>query len=145
MSLNLDPAVSDVTLPFGGALLTAPDASTPPPWSATVSVRSDRTTLTVAGELDLACAARLDHALRRLDHSPGTVEIDLRAVSFADSHGMKPILDAARRRRDAGIPALLLARVGPEVSWVLQLLGLAPGERPDTALKRMLPRSHVLA
>lgn len=73
------------------------------------------------------------------------MEVDLGAVMFADSHGVTPLLDAARRRRDAGVPALRLARVGPEVSWVLELLVAARGERPDAALKRMLPRSYVLA
>jgi anti-sigma B factor antagonist len=125
------PIDAPLAIPDPGAVPLPPP---PPRWSAAVSVRSGRTTLTLGGELDLACAVRLDRALRRLDKVPGRVEVDLGAVTFADSHGVRPLLDASRRRRDGGVRALRLASVSPAVRWVLDLVGSTQADRPDIAM-----------
>ena len=117
--------------------LSARAGLTPPGRSRqAVGFRPGLTTLSLSGELDLACSARLDRALRRLDRSPGTVDVDLAAVTFADSHGVQPLLDAAERRRVGGIPALRLVDVSPAVTWLLDLLGSPLGDQPNSAVAR---------
>lgn len=105
-----------------------PPGTRPPPGPLpgpveAIGASSGPTTIALFGELDLSSVARLEHALRRLDQTPGRVDVDLGAVTFADSHGIQPLLDAVQRRREGGFPALRLVDVSPAVRWVLDLLG----------------------
>ena len=55
------------------------------------------------GELDLAGAAALEQQLARLDaQDPEAVVLDLRAVEFMDSSGLRVIAVAAQSARDRG-------------------------------------------
>lgn len=79
------------------------------PQSLVVEVRQDlpRPRIEVAGELDLDSAglltAMLEHVRRRrqrpgtADLHRGTVDVDLAGVTFADSHGIAPVLDSRTR------------------------------------------------
>lgn len=100
------------------------------PVTAATAVRPNPTRIALDGELDLACAARLDRMFRRLERTPGPVDVDLGAVTFADTHGLAPILNSAQRRRDRGVPLLHLVDVSPPVAWLLDLLG-SPLGTPD--------------
>lgn len=76
-----------------------------------IRLREDRPRplVSVAGELDLASVglltAMLDHVRRNLRRRPGAVsalddddvDVDLSAVTFADSHGLAPVLDGRTR------------------------------------------------
>jgi anti-sigma B factor antagonist len=56
--------------------------------------------IALAGELDLAGAAKLE---RELDEAAaGTLVVDLRGLEFMDSSGLRAIALAARRAQDAG-------------------------------------------
>lgn len=54
------------------------------------------TVLVLAGDLDLASAPRLAHAVERLTDVPGPVVLDLRDVAFVDSSGVSALLDVER-------------------------------------------------
>lgn len=54
------------------------------------------TVLVLSGDLDLASAPRLAHAVQRLEDGPGPVVLDLRGVAFVDSSGVSALLDVER-------------------------------------------------
>jgi anti-sigma B factor antagonist len=56
--------------------------------------------IALAGELDLAGAAALEHELGALD-APALV-VDLRGLEFMDSSGLRAIVVSAQRAQDAG-------------------------------------------
>lgn len=81
--------------------------------------------LRLAGELDLANAPQLIAALSVVRDEPAgrAVVLDLSAVSFMDSTGVRALLEADRLRRDTGRPVALLAP-SPAVTRVLDLVEL---------------------
>jgi anti-sigma B factor antagonist len=60
--------------------------------------------IAATGELDLSGAAVLEAELERLDDDPelGTVVLDLSGLEFMDSSGLRLIVLADMRARDAG-------------------------------------------
>ena len=57
----------------------------------------------LVGELDLSTVAKVQAELRRVEASaPPTVVIDLSRVTFLDSTGLRCIVTADERARDAG-------------------------------------------
>lgn len=62
-----------------------------------------RVIVELRGELDMACASRLDEALAgaELDDSDAVV-LDLRGVCFLDSTGLKAIFRARKATRESG-------------------------------------------
>lgn len=98
-----------------------PDAST---WAVTVS-----------GELDLATAPQLEAVFEGLEPtSSDRVVVDLEAVTFLDSSGIRALVRAKRRLDGIGAPLVIdgispAARQVLELSGVLELLSEASG--PD--------------
>ena len=86
--------------------------------------RSDGTQVfRLRGELDMATAPRLARALSTaLDAGPTRLAIDLRDLTFIDSAGVRVVLAAGRRARDAGAP-LVLRSPCRSVRKVLRLTG----------------------
>jgi anti-sigma B factor antagonist len=76
--------------------------------------RSALALITLEGELDLLATAELEPELDRLAGEPGvdTVALDLRGLEFLDSSGLRLVVVAERRLREAG-RRLLLVR-GPQ-------------------------------
>ena len=69
--------------------------------------------LVLRGELDISSAQVLEDALERLEaDQPSTLLIDLRALEFLDSTGLRTLVSADQRARDAG-RRLAIVR-GPE-------------------------------
>ena len=69
--------------------------------------------LILRGELDISSAALLEDALEKLEAGqPSTLLIDLRALEFMDSTGLRTLVSADQRARDAG-RRLAIVR-GPE-------------------------------
>jgi anti-sigma B factor antagonist len=70
--------------------------------------------VTLQGELDLPATAELEPELERLASEPGvdTVALDLRGLEFLDSSGLRLVVVAERRLREAG-RRLVLVR-GPQ-------------------------------
>jgi anti-anti-sigma factor len=55
------------------------------------------------GELDISTAARLEDDLRRVEaDGPATLLIDLRQLDFMDSTGLRLVISADDRAREAG-------------------------------------------
>ena len=72
-----------------------------------------QTRLVLRGELDISSAQALEDALEKLEaEQPATLLIDLRALEFMDSTGLRTLVSADQRARDSG-RRLAIVR-GPE-------------------------------
>ena len=59
--------------------------------------------LALVGELDLSTVAKVQEELRRVEaSSPATVVVDLSKLTFLDSTGLRCIVTADERAREAG-------------------------------------------
>lgn len=76
--------------------------------------------LTLTGEFDQASAADLDRVLVSLDQFTGAVEVDMSRVAFLDSFGVRPLIEATRRRAQIGLPAPRLTGCGRPVRRLLE-------------------------
>lgn len=84
----------------------------------------DGVLIELAGELDLATAPKLEDELRRVeDDGPAVVVLDLRPLSFMDSSGLRALLAADSRAREAG-RRLVLVRGDERVQRVLRITRL---------------------
>jgi anti-sigma B factor antagonist len=92
-----------------------------------VSCRSqgDYTIMSVAGEIDVHTAPRLQGALAEAlgGQDPVRIVVDMCGVGFCDSTGLNVLLAAQRRAREGG-GELELAGPRPAIRKVLQLTGL---------------------
>jgi anti-anti-sigma factor len=88
-----------------------------------IAVRTDRSTpvLTLVGRLDVRGAATLDEALAGLD-APHIV-LDLTAVQYLSSMGIRSLIMAEQLRRPNG-GAVLLAGLSPMVARILEMAGI---------------------
>jgi anti-sigma B factor antagonist len=100
-----------------------------PPFTAE-SRRRDASTweVVVSGELDLATAPELEAVFESLAPTPSDrVLVDLAAVTFLDSSGIRALVRGKRRLQDAGVPLVVdaasdAARQVLEISGVLDAL-----------------------
>lgn len=90
--------------------------------SLTISVTSPNT-VGLIGELDAHSASHVEAALAALP-TDGDIRLDLSALTFMDSSGVRVIVSACRRRRERG-DELVLLRPGRAVDRLLSLSGLA--------------------
>lgn len=79
-------------------------------------------TVAVDGELDIATAPALESAVSDAFAHGGAVELDLAAVPFIDSTGLRCLLNARRRAEQTG-RRLTLRNVQGRVSHVLEMTG----------------------
>jgi anti-sigma B factor antagonist len=74
------------------------------------SERDGRPVLAVTGEIDLAVAARFAEELENLVRSDGgSALVDLSAVEFIDSSGIRELLKAKGNAQESGSDLLLLS------------------------------------
>jgi anti-anti-sigma factor len=72
-----------------------------------------RASLVLRGELDISSAPALEEALGRLEAGePAVLVIDLRKLEFMDSTGLRTLVSADQRARDAGRRVAIVR--GPE-------------------------------
>lgn len=90
--------------------------------SLTVSIDDDGVVI-AAGDVDLAGGPVLEQAILRQEAS-GPVVIDLSAVDFIDSSGLRSLLWASRRAKDRGADVELRSP-SPGVQRLLSLTGTA--------------------
>jgi anti-sigma B factor antagonist len=76
--------------------------------------------MTLRGELDLATAAQLEHALAE---AGGDVVLDLRGLTFMDSTGVRLLLEAAEAR---GAELRIIAPQDGDVRVTIEETGIAP-------------------
>ena len=90
----------------------------------TSRTQGDHTVISVAGEIDLYTAPRLQSQLTTaLSSSPARLVVDMSAVDFCDSTGINVLLRAHRQARERG-GELQLAGPGSATRKVLQVTGL---------------------
>lgn len=94
-------------------------------FSCTVGDAGTDVVLRPVGELDAATAPAFRQlalsALLRRD--TGAVEVDLSALEFVDSSGLREFIDASRLARERGIP-FRMTRAQPRVERTFVLVGL---------------------
>lgn len=120
----------------------------PPEFSCIRSWSAGATRVTVAGELDVATAPRLEDVLRLAEADSDAVVVDLRRVEFIDAAGARVLLTADRRRRRAG-GRLLVLRGNAMVDWFFDLVGVGDllefVDRPPTGAVDATPRAVPMA
>jgi anti-anti-sigma factor len=86
--------------------------------------RADGVLIEIAGELDLATAPKLEDEMKRVEaDGPAVIVLDLRPLSFMDSSGLRALLSADSRAREAG-RRLVLVRGDERVQRVLKITRL---------------------
>lgn len=80
--------------------------------------------LVLAGELDLSSASQVEEILKDLEeHNPQLIVLDLRELTFMDSTGLRVMVSADARARDASRRLAIVQ--GPEaVHRVFRITGL---------------------
>jgi anti-anti-sigma factor len=95
----------------------------PSKFEITVQVSGDEGRVTVEGDLDMATAPRLDGALQEaLQLGAGKVTIDLGAVTFVDSSGLRALIAMHRQSQDDDWELRIL-RPGEGAFTVFQISG----------------------
>ncbi len=100
----------------------------PPEGRLDMDFRAQPVVLTLTGEFDLATAEVLSFALAWLRETYGSVVVDVAGISFIDSTGAAPLLDARRSWPDA----VQLRGDNPPLNRLLTALELA---RTDPAVE----------
>ncbi len=78
----------------------------------------------VAGELDLSCVQPVVDAILEATQPGGSVEADLRAVTFIDSSGMAGLVRCRRRAVALGADLVVRCVEGGAVARLLDLTGM---------------------
>jgi anti-sigma B factor antagonist len=82
-------------------------------------------TVTVRGDVDLATAPDLEAKVREaFDQSPSSVVIDLAALSFIDSSGLRALVAVSNEARSRDL-AIALRSVPRHAQRVLEMTGLS--------------------
>ena len=90
-----------------------------------VKDEGESTTVTVAGEIDLATSTRLNRELDAvLDRQPQRLRIDLTAVPFMDTTGVAVLLKARRRAIEQGC-RFSVSSASPALTRLFEITGLA--------------------
>jgi anti-anti-sigma factor len=94
-----------------------------PQFTVHVDHATDRTTIVVGGEIDIATIASLkDARAQAVKDGPASMRIDLRGVSFIDSAGLKFLLETHRMAEQSGL-ALSLVRPNESAMHAFRLTG----------------------
>ena len=84
-----------------------------------IELNTERRTVRLGGELDIASVPKLSRALEQLTVNPGNITLDMDGVSFIDATGIRSIEEAARRLDGK----IMLVNSKPLVRRVVGLLG----------------------
>jgi anti-anti-sigma factor len=110
----------------------------PPPFRLNVLPERERVRVLVCGELDLASAPAVDHAIRELtDRGFANVVLDLRELTFIDSTGVRLLIDHARAARDDG-HTFAITEGTPAVERLLAVTGLTDHFARDQSRSALL-------
>ncbi len=113
-------------------LIPSPGGASDAFFTAMVTLRWRAIYLYLSGELDMAIAPELTLTLDDLDRMPAmTLHIDMAHMSFLDTTGVGPLVEAARRRRDHDWPPLLIEGTSRPAKRLLTLAGLGSGPQSD--------------
>jgi len=94
------------------------------PLAVRIDDEGDSLAVQVVGELDIATAPMLEDSLRSaLERNPSSIILDLDAVGFIDSEGLRTLLVAAQRSRQDGDRLHIRCAAGP-VRRMIEIAGL---------------------
>ena len=94
------------------------------PFDVTIQEQGDTTLVVLRGELDISTASRLEDDLRRIEaDGPALLVLDLSGLDFMDSTGLRLLISADSRAREAG-RRLVLVKGNQMVQRVLRLTRL---------------------
>lgn len=93
-------------------------------FSYNASGSDGRTVLAAAGEIDLAAADQLSEALDQALVPGGVLAVDLSAVTFIDSMGLRTLIKAAQKADEVDA-RFRVAAVPAAVARVLELAGVS--------------------
>ncbi len=85
---------------------------------------ADRVVLSLAGELDLATAELLEQAIDAAENGERLVVLDLQALEFIDSTGLRGVLAALERCQERG-QEFAITPGSPQVQRLLSVTGLS--------------------
>jgi len=103
----------------------APDPREDPPFAVRSRVADGTAVVALEGDLDLTSAPDAREALQAAQAAGSPVVLDLRALRFIDSSGLRVVLEAQRRAAEAGDGAALRIAAGEgEVRRVFELSGV---------------------
>jgi hypothetical protein len=118
---------------------TAPHRNPPLPmpvqacgFDINLELRSDATTLTLAGDLDAAATDALRGLLTVVHMTPSLMHVHAHGVVGADLDAFDPLLEAAHARRARGLPSIRVESLGDAVRDLFGVLGLR--EQPPVVL-----------
>lgn len=98
-----------------------------------MTLRRQSALLRVSGEVDLDTAPAFTRVMEGLDLTPVvSLHFDLTDVTFIDTSGVRPLVGAARRRRDHGRPPLLIDGFSRSAQRLLTLVRLGTGPQLDS-------------
>jgi anti-sigma B factor antagonist len=96
----------------------------PTPFRCETSTQGDTVVVEVTGEVDIATAGQVGEALTAARAAgPQRVLLNLSAVTFLDSSGLRVVLSADAEARTNGI-AFEILRGGPTIQRVFEVAGL---------------------
>jgi anti-anti-sigma factor len=101
------------------------NASAPPPGRLTITSEQQAGTarLTLDGELDLASSTQVEEQLGAVEvDGPKRIVIDLSGLAFIDSTGLRTLIEADQRVREAG-GELVLVPGDDSIQRVFELTG----------------------
>jgi anti-sigma B factor antagonist len=91
------------------------------PFEARLSVSGGGVTVWLSGEFDSAASGAFTPVMSAAEaHSPRTLVLDLRSLTFLDSYGLRQVLEAQQRADQAGV-RLVLVRGPQSVHRVFEL------------------------
>jgi anti-sigma B factor antagonist len=79
------------------------------PFDVTITEQGDAVRVALSGELDISSAPRLQDDLARVEaDGPATIVLDLSGLAFMDSTGLRLLIGADARAREAGRRLVLI-------------------------------------
>ena len=119
-------------------------------YSIDLTLRRDRVQIVLSGDIDLAAAASLRTLFDSLHLIHSDIGVHLAAVTFMDSAGLAPLIDATRDRRHRLAPTLHIGSYSTPVLRLFKALGMDPGpvldiDKWDQLAAPLLATGRVLA
>lgn len=96
----------------------------PPLARVEVERDGDRTRAAIVGEVDLSNAAELEAELEAAAADSKSVLVDLTAVTYLDSRGIRSLVEVARRLQRLGVELVVLAPSDSIAGGALRLVGI---------------------
>ena len=93
----------------------------------------------LGGEIDLSASRDLTRLLASLDSLQLVVEADLQEVTFLDTAGVEPLVEATRRRAESHAPPLRIAECSPAAQRLLGYAGIGGDPLLDVRAWDRLP------